>query len=92
MRAHQIMTRKVITTAPDVSIADAARVLLEHRISGMPVLDAAGKLVGVVSQGDFMRRAEIGTQRRRSRWLKMLLGPGREAPISSMSAAARSAK
>jgi CBS domain-containing protein len=79
MRAHQIMTRQVITTSPDASIADAARVLLEHRISGMPVLDEAGRLLGVVSQGDFMRRAEIGTQRRRPRWLKLLLGPGREA-------------
>lgn len=79
MRAHQIMTPRVITTTPDASIADAARVLLENRISGMPVLDRADKLVGVVSQGDFMRRAEIGTQRRRPRWLKVLLGPGREA-------------
>lgn len=79
MRAHQIMTRKVITATVDTPIADAARTLLEHHISGMPVLDAKGKLVGVVSQGDFMRRAEIGTQRKRSRWLKMLLGPGHEA-------------
>jgi len=79
MRAHQIMTRQVITATVDTSIAEAARTLLNHHISGMPVVDAAGKIVGVVSQGDFMRRAEIGTQRRRSRWLKMLLGPGREA-------------
>jgi len=79
MRAHQIMTRPVITTTPDASIADAARVLLDHHISGMPVLDARGKLLGIVSQGDFMRRAEIGTQRKRSRWLKLLLGPGRAA-------------
>jgi CBS domain-containing protein len=79
MRAHQIMTRRVITATVDTPIAEAARTLLAHRISGMPVVDAAGKLVGVVSQGDFMRRAEIGTQRKRSRWLKLLLGPGREA-------------
>lgn len=79
MRAHQIMTRQVITATVETSVADAARTLLEHHISGMPVLDAEGKLVGVVSQGDFMRRAEIGTQRKRSRWLKLLLGPGEEA-------------
>jgi CBS domain-containing protein len=79
MRAHQIMTRQVITVTVDTSIADAARALLNHHISGMPVVDAAGRLVGIVSQGDFMRRAEIGTQRQRSRWLKILLGPGREA-------------
>jgi CBS domain-containing protein len=79
MRAHQIMTRQVLTTREDASIADAARIMLEHHISGLPVVDEAGKLVGVVSQGDFIRRAEIGTQKRRSRWLKLLLGPGREA-------------
>lgn len=79
MRAHQVMTRQVITATVDTSVADAARTLLDHHISGMPVLDANGKLVGVVSQGDFIRRAEIGTQRKRSRWLKLLLGPGREA-------------
>ena len=61
MRAHQIMTRQVITATVDTPIAEAARTLLNHHISGMPVVDAAGKLVGVVSQGDFMRRAEIGT-------------------------------
>jgi CBS domain-containing protein len=79
MRAHQIMTRQVITTTVDTPIVQAARTLLLQHISGMPVLDDAGKLVGVVSQGDFMRRAEIGTQRRRPRWLKLLIGPGRAA-------------
>jgi len=79
MRAHQIMTRQVITANIDTPIVEAARTLLTNHISGMPVLDGKGKLAGVVSQGDFMRRAEIGTQRKRSRWLKMLLGPGREA-------------
>lgn len=79
MRAHQIMTRKVITATVDTTLAEAARILLEHHISGMPVVDAGGKLIGIVSQGDFVRRAEIGTQRRRSRWLKLLFGPGDEA-------------
>jgi len=79
MRAHQIMTRQVLTTTVDTPITEAARTLLQHHISGMPVVDAAGKLVGIVTEGDFVRRAEIGTQRRRSRWLKLLLGPGREA-------------
>jgi CBS domain-containing protein len=79
MRAHQIMTRQVITASVDTPIVEAARTLLKHHISGMPVVDSSGKLVGVVSQGDFMRRAEIGTQRKRSRWLNLLLGPGRAA-------------
>src|SRR5271170_7826167 len=79
MRAHQIMTRQVVTVATDAAIADAASIMLEKHISGLPVVDEAGKLVGIVSQGDFIRRAEIGTQRKRGRWLKFLLGPGKVA-------------
>jgi CBS domain-containing protein len=74
MRAHQIMTRSVITIAPDSTILEAANTMLQHHVSGLPVVDAAGKLVGVVSEGDFIRRSEIGTQRKRGRWLKFLLG------------------
>ena len=79
MRAHQIMTKNVITIRPNVSIGEAARLMLEHHISGLPVLDSGGKLVGIVSEGDFLRRSEIGTQRRRPRWLQFLIGSGREA-------------
>jgi CBS domain-containing protein len=79
MRAHQIMTRQVITIAPGAPILDAANSMLRHRISGLPVIDDAGRLVGIVSQGDFIRRAEIGTERKRGRWLKFLVGPGRAA-------------
>jgi CBS domain-containing protein len=79
MRAHQIMTRQVITIAADASIVDAANIMLEKHVSGLPVVDEAGKLVGIVSQGDFLRRAEIGTQRKRGRWLKFFVGPGKAA-------------
>jgi CBS domain-containing protein len=79
MRAHQIMTRQVVTIPVDAPIADAANMMLDRHISGLPVVDQAGKLVGIVSQGDFIRRAEIGTQRKRGRWLKFLVGPGRAA-------------
>jgi CBS domain-containing protein len=79
MRAHQIMTKNVITVGPDSSIADAAKLMLEQHISGLPVLDKSGKLVGIVSEGDFLRRSEIGTQRRRPRWLQFLMGARREA-------------
>ena len=79
MRAHQIMTRRVITITADAPIVDAANTMLDRHISGLPVVDLAGKLVGIVSQGDFIRRAEIGTQRKRGRWLKFLVGPGRTA-------------
>lgn len=79
MRAHQIMTRSVVTVAPDATILEAASIMLRQHVSGLPVVDAAGKLVGIVSEGDFIRRSEIGTQRKRGRWLKFLLGAGTAA-------------
>ncbi len=79
MRAHQIMTRPVISVTPETKIVDAANTMLQKHISGLPVVDASGKLVGIVSEGDFIRRSEIGTQRKRGRFLKFILGPGKEA-------------
>jgi CBS domain-containing protein len=79
MRADQIMTRRVITVGPDISIVDAANTMLQHHISGLPVVDAAGVVIGIVSEGDFLRRAEIGTQRQRGRWLACLVGAGKAA-------------
>jgi CBS domain-containing protein len=79
MRAHQIMTRSVITVASDATILEAANIMLRQHVSGLPVVDAAGRLVGIVSEGDFVRRSEIGTQRKRGRWLKFLLGAGTAA-------------
>lgn len=79
MRAHHIMTRKVISITPDASIADAARLMLDNHISGLPVIDLKGALVGVVTERDLLRRTEIGTQRKRPRWLELILGPGRQA-------------
>src|SRR5579864_3732088 len=79
MRAHQIMTRSVVTVTPDTTIVDAANLMLQRHVSGLPVVDATGKLVGVVSEGDFIRRSEIGTQRKRSQFLKFILGPGKTA-------------
>ena len=56
MRAHQIMTRRVITVGPDTAIVDAANTMLKQHLSGLPVTNAAGKLIGIVSEGDFIRR------------------------------------
>ena len=53
--------------------------MLQNRISGLPVVGPKGELVGMVTEGDFLRRGEIGTQRRRNRWLEFLVGPGRLA-------------
>lgn len=79
MKAHQIMTRKVITVSPDASISDAAKLMIDFHVSGLPVVDAAGKLVGIVTERDFLRRQEVGTQRKRPRWLEFMRGPSRQA-------------
>jgi CBS domain-containing protein len=79
MRAHQIMTRPVITVTPETTIVEAANTMLQRHVSGLPVVDAAGKLVGIISEGDFIRRSEIGTQRKRGWFLKFILGPGGQA-------------
>jgi len=79
MKVADVMTRQVVTIDKDAPIGTAARLLLEHRISGLPVVDGAGNLEGIITEGDFLRRAETGTQRRRPRWLEFILGPGRLA-------------
>ena len=79
MKAQDVMTREVVSIGPDASIIEAVRTMLQHKISGLPVIDASGRLQGVITEGDFLRRAETGTQRRHPRWLEFLLGPGRLA-------------
>jgi len=79
MQVRDVMTRSVISVAPGETILNAARLMLQNRISGLPVVDPAGRLVGIVTEGDFLRRSEIGTQRRRAKWLEFLIGPGRLA-------------
>jgi CBS domain-containing protein len=79
MNAEHVMTRDVISIDPDATVLQAARLMLQHHISGLPVIDKDGNLVGVLSEGDFLRRRETKTERRRSRWLEFLMGPGRIA-------------
>lgn len=79
MQVRDVMTRNVISVNADESILSAARLMLQNRISGLPVLDASGTLVGVVTEGDFLRRGELGTTKRRPRWVEFLLGPGKLA-------------
>ena len=79
MKAQDVMTRDVITIDPDSTVLQAARLMLQHHVSGLPVVDGNRNLVGVLSEGDFLRRRETKTERRRSRWLEFLMGPGRIA-------------
>ena len=79
MQARDIMTAPVISVGPGATIADAIALMLKHHISGLPVVDADRRLVGMLSEGDLLRRAELGTERRRPRWIEAFLMPGRSA-------------
>lgn len=76
MRAKDVMTAGVVTVAQDASVLEAIRLMLQRRISGLPVVDASGALVGMVTEGDFLRRSELGTERKAPRWIEFLTGPG----------------
>ena len=67
MRAMDVMTTNVITVSPDTSVQEVAKILSERSISGVPVVDAQNRLVGIVSEGDLLHRVEMGTDRRPDR-------------------------
>lgn len=71
MQARDVMSTPVISVTEDTSVADLARLLLRKGISGVPVLGADGRLVGIVSEGDLVRRVESGTERVPSWWLRL---------------------
>lgn len=74
MKARDVMVSPVITVNPGALVKDVAKLLLEKRISAVPVVDEGGKILGIVSEGDFLRRVETGTERQRSWWLRLLVG------------------
>lgn len=69
MKASEIMTREVVAVAPDTPVREVAKLMVDQRISGMPVMDH-GKLVGILSENDLARRIELGTDKTRSSWLQ----------------------
>ncbi len=75
MRVADLMTKDCISALPRMTLADAARIMLANHVTGLPVVDTDGKLVGVVSEGDLLRRAELGTDGKPANWLKTLLMP-----------------
>ena len=75
MNVAELMNRNAVSVLPSTLVADAARIMLAHRISGLPVLDEQGHLVGIITEGDLIRRAEIGTDGTQAGWLKSLLMP-----------------
>ncbi len=75
VKAKDVMTRKVVTAAPDTEVREIARLLTERRISAVPVVDGEGRVLGIVSEGDLVRRPELGTERHPSWWLRLFLAP-----------------
>ena len=78
MKASDVRSRNILSVGRDATIAEAIRLMLDNQISGLPVIDA-GRLVGILTEGDLLRRSETGTERHRPRWLEILMGPGRLA-------------
>ena len=79
MKASDVMSRDVVSIGQSASVSEAIRLMLDRQISGLPVLDEGGKVVGILTEGDLLRRSETGTERHRPRWLEILMGPGRIA-------------
>jgi len=78
MRARDIMTTNVVSVSPETDIAEAVRLMLERQISGVPVIDDSGRLAGILTEGDLMRRAELVTGRQ-SLWINPTSSPEQEA-------------
>ena len=74
MKARDVMVSPVITVKPSTPVREAAQIFLERRISAVPVVDEQGKLIGIVSEGDLMRRVEAGTEQKRPWWLQGFIG------------------
>lgn len=73
MRAIDIMTPSVIVASSDMAVQEAAKLLADNHIGGMPVVDEGSQVMGMVSEGDLLRRTEIETgDPRRAWWLELL--------------------
>src|SRR5512133_2354004 len=72
MRAIDVMTSEVITVDDNASVQSVAKLMAKHAISAVPVVDNENRVIGMVSEGDLLHRAETGTERRRSWWLDMV--------------------
>lgn len=79
MLVETVMTAPVVSVDPSTSVANAAKLMLSLRISGLPVVESDGTLVGMLSEGDLLHRSELGTERKRPWWLEFLASPGKIA-------------
>jgi len=79
MKASEIMTKRVISIEPEATIVQAIKLMLKNHLSGLPVIDGSGNLVGIITEGDFLHRREIGTELKRNAWLDAIFGPEQSA-------------
>lgn len=80
LKAKDIMTAPVVTVKPDTTVREIAEMLIKRHISAVPVVEAGGQVVGIVSEGDLLRRSELGTEKRSpSWWLSLFADPAAEA-------------
>jgi CBS domain-containing protein len=73
MLAIDVMTPAVVTASPETTIPDLCRLMLESRISALPIVDANGAVVGLITEGDLLRRCESGTEKKRSAWTELFV-------------------
>jgi CBS domain-containing protein len=79
MQARDVMSYDVATATPDMDVSSAARTMIERGVSGLPVVDPEGKVIGIISEGDLLHRAETGTERKSSWWLELVATPEERA-------------
>ena len=79
MKARDVMTRDVLTAYPDMTVQDAAAVMAEKHISGLPVVTKEGEVIGIISEGDLIHRAELGTGDEPANWSRYFTDPKRMA-------------
>jgi CBS domain-containing protein len=80
MKARDLMSTKVVTVSPDTPVREIAALMVEKHISGVPVVDKDDSLVGMISEGDLLRRPELGTEKHhRRRWLSFFIDAQEDA-------------
>ena len=67
MRATDVMSTPVVVAGPRITVQHVARMMINHRVSGIPIVEEDGQLIGIITEGDLLRRVETGTERQRSR-------------------------
>ena len=79
MRATDVMSTPVVAAGPQITVKNVARMMINHRVSGIPIIEEDGQLIGIITEGDLLRRVETGTERQRSRWSEWFLPNSRAA-------------